>query len=97
MMENDVLTMRICKGIIERNWFLHIIESVPSKKAESLKAWLVMVGRERIWMRCCRICSLSCLRSSLRRAVRRICRFCERKTINRTEKGRNHTVSYSEF
>ncbi len=21
MMENDVLTMRICKGIIERNWF----------------------------------------------------------------------------
>ena len=24
MMENDVLTMRICKGIIERNWvFAH--------------------------------------------------------------------------
>ena len=22
MMENDVLTMRICKGIIERNWVL---------------------------------------------------------------------------
>lgn len=86
MIENDVLTMRICKGIIERNWFLHIIESVPSKKAESLKAWLAMVGRERI-------CSLSCLRSSLRRAVRRICRCCERKTINLTEKGRNHAVS----
>lgn len=73
MMENDVLTMRICKGIIERNWFLHIIESVPSKKAESLKAWLAMVGRVRIWM-CC--------------AARSGCRCCERKTINRTEKGR---------
>lgn len=93
MMENDVLTMRICKSIIGSNCFLRIIKSVPSKRAESLKAWLAMVGRERIWMRCCRICSLSCLRSSLRRAVRRICRCCERKTINRTEKGRNHAVS----
>lgn len=93
MMENDVLTMRICKSIIGSNCFLRIIKSVPSKKAESLKAWLAMVGRERIWMHCCRICSLSCLRSSLQRAVRRICRCCERKTINRTEKGRNHAVS----
>ncbi len=24
MMENDVLTMRICKDIIESNWFLRI-------------------------------------------------------------------------
>lgn len=24
MMENDVLTMRICKDIIENNWFLRI-------------------------------------------------------------------------
>ena len=61
MMENDVLTMRICKSIIGKQLFLRIIKSVPSKRAESLKAWLAMVGRERIWMRCCRICSLSCL------------------------------------
>ena len=93
MMENDVLTIRICKSIIERNCFLRIIKSVPFKKAESLKARLAMVGRERIWMRCCRICSLSCLQSSLRRAVRWIFRCCEQKIINRTEKGRNHTVS----
>ena len=93
MMENDVLTMRICKDIIGSNWFLRIIKSVPSKKIESIKAWLAMVGRERIWMRCCRICSLSWLRSFLRRAVRRICRCCERIIINRAEKGRNHAVS----
>ena len=28
--------------------FLRIIQSVPSKKAEQFKAWLAMVGRERI-------------------------------------------------
>ena len=78
MMENDVLTMRICKSIIGSNCFLRIIKSVPSKKAESLKAWPAMVGRVRIWM-CC--------------TARSGCRCCERKTINRTEKGRNHAVS----
>ena len=41
--------------------FCALAPSVPSKKAEPLKAWLAMVGRERIWMRCCRICSLICL------------------------------------
>lgn len=78
MMENDVLTMRICKDIIGRTGFCELAPSVLSKKAEPLKAWLAMVGRVRIWM-CC--------------AARSGCRCCERKTINRTEKGRNHTVS----
>lgn len=78
MMENDVLAMKICKDIIESNWFCELAPSVLSKKAEPLKAWLAMVGRVRIWM-CC--------------AARSGCRCCERKTINRTEKGRNHTVS----
>lgn len=44
MMENDVLTMRICKDIIGSNWFCKFAPSVLSKKAEPLKAWLAMVG-----------------------------------------------------
>lgn len=44
MMENDVLTMRICKSIIGSNCFGALATSVPSKKAEPFRAWLAMVA-----------------------------------------------------
>ena len=52
MMENDVLTMRICKGIIERNWVLAHYQIRAVQEGRVAQGMACMVGRERIWMRC---------------------------------------------
>ena len=48
------------KRFSQKKW----VELVHTKKAEPFRAWLAMVGRVRIWMRCCTICSPSCVRRS---------------------------------
>ena len=35
-------------GVADTEQLLRIIQSIPAKKAEPFKAWLAMVGRERI-------------------------------------------------